>query len=95
MRKLPLLTLLGCIAIHSVASGQNDGSVLPFPPVPMDSVVKPRLQDSTMKWPADPQRLPSDAPNVLIVLLDDTGFGVSEVFGGDVETPAFKKLAKE
>ncbi len=48
-----------------------------------------------MKWPAEPQRLPADAPNVLIVLLDDTGFGVSEVFGGEVETPAFKKLADE
>ena len=48
-----------------------------------------------MKWPAEPQRLPADAPNILIVLLDDTGFGVSEVFGGEVETPAFKKLAEE
>jgi arylsulfatase len=57
------------------------GSVLPFPPTPMDSVAKPRLQDSTMKWPQQPQRLPADAPNILIVLLDDTGFGVSETFG--------------
>jgi arylsulfatase len=73
----------------------NDGSVLPFPPTPMDSVVKPLLQDSTMQWPAEAQRLPADAPNILIVLLDDAGFGVSEVFGGEVETPAFKKLAAE
>lgn len=43
-------------------SAQDDGSVLPFPPQPMDSVVKPSLQDSTMKWPAQPQRLPADAP---------------------------------
>ncbi|WP_375154900.1 arylsulfatase [Stratiformator vulcanicus] len=61
----------------------------------MESVVKPRLQDSTMKWPEQPQRLPQNAPNILIVLLDDVGFGVSEVFGGEVETPAFKKLASE
>ncbi|MCA9010633.1 MAG: sulfatase-like hydrolase/transferase, partial [Planctomycetaceae bacterium] len=71
------------------------GSVLPFPPTPMDSVAKPRLQDSTMKWPRQPQRLPADAPNILIVLLDDTGFGVSETFGGEVHTPTFSKLAKE
>jgi arylsulfatase A-like enzyme len=71
------------------------GSVLPFPATPMDSVTKPRLQDSTMKWPQQPQRLPADAPNILIVLLDDTGFGVSETFGGEVHTPTFSKLAKE
>ncbi len=73
----------------------NDGSVLPFPPTPMNSVAKPRLQDSTMKWPEDPQRLPADAPNILIVLLDDVGFGISEVFGGEVHTPGLKKLANE
>lgn len=88
-----------CILIlfmHSnVLVAQNDGSILPFSPTPMSSVVKPRLQDSTMKWPAEPQRLAKDAPNILIVLLDDTGFGVSEVFGGEVETPAFKQLADE
>ena len=76
-------------------SAQDDGSVLPFPPQSMDSVVKPSLQDSTMKWPAQPQRLPADAPNILVVLIDDVGFGVSEVFGGEVKTPALKKLAAE
>ncbi|MEO1614654.1 MAG: arylsulfatase [Planctomycetota bacterium] len=69
--------------------------VLPFPPTPMDSVVKPLLQDSTMKWPGEPNRLKDDEPNILIVLLDDVGFGVSEVFGGEVSTPAFKKIADE
>ncbi|MEZ6035514.1 MAG: hypothetical protein R3C17_20655 [Planctomycetaceae bacterium] len=69
------------------------GSVLPFPTTPMDSVAKPRLQDSTMKWPQQPQRLPADAPNILIVLLDDTGFGVSETFGGEVHTPTFAQSA--
>lgn len=76
-------------------SSVDDGSVLPFPPAPLESVVKPRLQDSTMKWPQQPQRLPQDAPNILIVLLDDTGFGVSETFGGEVHTPTFTKLAQE
>ncbi len=41
----------------------NDGSVLPFPPTPLrESVIKPRLQDSSMKWPAAPRRLPAGAP---------------------------------
>ena len=60
-----------------------------------ESVAKPRLQDSTMKWPAQPQRLPKDAPNILIILLDDIGFGVAETFGGEVHTPTLTKLANE
>ncbi|WP_443216865.1 arylsulfatase [Rhizobium sp. Root708] len=73
----------------------SDGSVLPFPPSPMQGMAKPRLQDSTMAWPVAPQRLPKDAPNILIVLLDDVGFGVSEAFGGEVHTPTLDRLAKE
>jgi arylsulfatase A-like enzyme len=75
---------------------QDDGSVLPFPPTPLsESVAAPRLQDAKMKWPAQPQRLPKDAPNILIVLLDDVGFGVAETFGGEVHTPTLTKLANE
>jgi len=43
-------------------SAQSDGSVLPFPSPPSESVANPRIQDSTMKWPKPPQRLPADAP---------------------------------
>ncbi len=96
------VSLLSCLIFAMLWSpyclGQSttdDGSVLPFPPTPMESVVKPLLQDSTMKWPAEPQRLAADTPNILIVLLDDVGFGVSEVFGGEVSTPGFKKIAEE
>lgn len=73
----------------------NDGSVLPFAPPPMESIAKQRLEDSKMKWPAPPPRLPKDAPNILIVLLDDVGFGVADTFGGEVHTPTLTKLANE
>lgn len=73
----------------------SDGSVLPFPSEPMKGVARPRLQDSTMQWPAAPERLPKDAPNILIVMLDDVGFGVSETFGGEVHTPTLSRLASE
>ncbi|GAB5405871.1 MAG: arylsulfatase [Aureliella sp.] len=78
------------------ASAQEDGSVLPFPPTPLtESVVKPRLQDSSMQWPENPKRLSDDAPNILVVLIDDVGFGISETFGGEVRTPTLSKLAAE
>ncbi len=83
------------IPLTATAAAPADGSVLPFPPTPMAGAAKPRLQDSTMKWPATPRRLPKDAPNILIVLLDDVGFGVAETFGGEVHTPTLSKLAKE
>ena len=73
------------LAGPAVSQAQNvptDGSVLPFPPEPMAGTAARRLQDSTMQWPAPVQRLPEDAPNILIVLLDDVGFGIPKTFGG-------------
>jgi arylsulfatase len=93
-----ILTLLAALCgLTTAASGAtpNDGSVLPFPPTPMESVTRPRLQDSKMKWPAPPRRLPKDAPNILIILIDDVGFGVAETFGGEVHTPTLSKLAND
>ncbi|RDL50983.1 Arylsulfatase [Ensifer sp. M14] len=95
---LTLSLALSLSALALPAHGQSapaDGSVLPFPAEPMKGVAKPRLQDSTMQWPAAPSRLPDSAPNILIVLLDDVGFGVSETFGGEVRTPTMSKLAAE
>jgi len=40
-------------------------------------------------------RPPSGAPNVLVVLIDDVGFGASSAFGGPCETPTFERLAAE
>ena len=47
-----------------------------------------------MLWPEEPQRLPPDAPNILIVLLDDVGFGIAETFGGEVHTPTLEPAGR-
>ena len=52
-----------------------DGSVLPFPPVPSASIAGPTLQESKHQRRQEPKHLPADAPNILIVMLDDVGFG--------------------
>lgn len=90
-----IVSVFCLLAAANLHAQTKDGSVLPFPPTAMSSVVNPRLQDSTMKWPKQPKRLPKDAPNILIVLLDDVGFGISETMGGEVRTPTFDRLAKE
>ncbi|WP_026059665.1 arylsulfatase [Microbacterium yannicii] len=43
--------------------------------------------------PIVPLRPPAGAPNVLVVLLDDVGFGASSSFGGPIATPTFDRLA--
>ncbi|MFB9053109.1 arylsulfatase [Formosa undariae] len=73
----------------------TSGAVLPFPATPMASVTTANMKDAKMKWPDEPQRLPKDAPNVLLVLLDDVGFGISETMGGEIHTPNFDRIAKE
>jgi arylsulfatase A-like enzyme len=44
--------------------------------------------------PIKPLRPPEGAPNVLVVLLDDVGFGASRTFGGPANTPALDRLAE-
>ena len=43
--------------------------------------------------PIEPLRPPEGAPNVLVVLIDDAGFGSSSAFGGPCQTPNFERLA--
>lgn len=73
----------------------QDGSVLPFPSTPSASKAGFTLAESTHHRRVEPQRLPADAPNILLILLDDVGFGLSDVVGGEVKTPTFARVAKE
>ena len=84
-----LLLCMGAGAVfdsHAATSSAtpSDGSVLPFPPVPSASKAAPRLQDSIHKRRAQPEHLKPGAPNVLIILIDDVGFGQAATFGGEV-----------
>src|SRR6516225_2077082 len=67
--------------------------ILPPPEGKADAVVGRTYEDSK---PAFPQRAqaPEGAPNVLLILLDDVGFGQPGTFGGPVPTPTLDRLAK-
>ena len=73
----------------------TDGSVLPFPPVATASVVAETLQESTMTWRQEAQHLPKDAPNIVIILLDDVGFGLADTYGGPIRTSTLSRIANE
>jgi arylsulfatase len=90
-----IMLLLALVPTQVSAATPDDGSILPFPPTPTASVAGATLQDSTMTWRKEPQRLKPDAPNILIVLIDDVGFGIADTFGGEAHTPTLSRLANE
>jgi arylsulfatase len=70
--------------------------VLPIPDRRPVGLTTYDAKDPATKFPPIiPLRPPTGAPNVLIILLDDVGFGASSAFGGPCQTPTAEKLAKE
>src|SRR5881398_2121087 len=70
-----------------------DGKQIPPPPMPFGGVIKESVKDSTPYWP--PRVVaPKGAPNVLLIMTDDQGYGISSTFGGVIPTPAMDRVAK-
>src|ERR1044071_5691797 len=75
-------------------SGDLARTNLPIPDRPHTGLVTYDAKDpDTVFPPIEPLRPPAGAPNVLVVLIDDCGFGASSAFGGPVRTPTFDRLA--
>src|ERR1700747_1532074 len=55
-------------------------------------VIGRTAEESTPAWPA-PVRAREGAPNVVFIVLDDTGFGQLGCYGSPIETPSFDALA--
>ncbi len=71
-----------------------DRTVLPIPDQPRTGLITFDAKDPETKFPPiTPLRPPKDAPNVVIVLIDDAGFGSSSAFGGPCHTPTAEALA--
>src|SRR5271169_3008254 len=95
------------LTFYSVASAQQvtgelgspsatttiDGKQLPPPPPKFGGIIKESAKDSKPWWP--PRIVPpKGAPNILLIMTDDQGYGVSGTFGGVIPTPAFDRVAK-
>jgi arylsulfatase A-like enzyme len=73
---------------------QEQREVLPIPDItPVGLTTYDAKDPDTAFPPIEPQRPPEGAPNVLIVLIDDVGFGASSAFGGPINTPNAERLA--
>ncbi len=71
-------------------------TVLPIPDKPRSGFITYDAKDPETKFPPiTPLRPPQDAPNVLVVLLDDAGFGSTSAFGGPCKTPTAEALAAD
>src|SRR5450432_3399077 len=107
--KIPITVLIqvSCILFSQILVAQKingtpgspsstftiQGKSLPVLPPPFEGVIKTSALDSKSYWPA---RLvpPKGAPNILLIMTDDQGYGVSGTFGGVVPTPALDRVAK-
>ena len=66
--------------------------VLPIPEPPFNGVIKETATASTTDFPKAVTP-PKGAPNVLLIMTDDVGFGAASTFGGPIPTPTFDRLA--
>ena len=94
-----LLSGTSLMAAAAVSSTVLPGSaraqeVLPFPPKPSGSTAGRTMQESVYSPRAATRRLPADAPNILIVLIDDVGPALPTTFGGEINTPTLDRIAK-
>ena len=72
-----------------VAQAQD---VLPRPEQPFKGHIGRKAKDSIKDFPQE-VAAPKGAPNVLLIMTDDVGFGASSTFGGPIETKTFDRLA--
>ncbi|MCW5737168.1 MAG: arylsulfatase [Enhydrobacter sp.] len=70
------------------------GTQLPSPPPPFGGTIRNDASQSTPWW-APRVAPPKNAPNVLLVITDDAGFGVPSTFGGVIPTPSMDRVANE
>lgn len=98
VRKSVTVSIVALVAFTgaSIAAQQVepplDRTVLPIASGPFKGKIDLRAKDSVPSY-APPVRAPAGAPNVVVILLDDVGFGASSTFGGPINTPNLQRLA--
>jgi arylsulfatase len=70
-----------------------DGKYIPNPPPPFGGKINLSAVDSKPGWPPTVVP-PKGAPNVLLIMTDDQGYGITSTFGGVIPTPSMDRLAK-
>nr|WP_298727641.1 arylsulfatase [uncultured Steroidobacter sp.] len=82
-------------AITRRANGHGTPEVLPRPAFHFTGEIGRTFLDSDPARFPQPARAPAGAPNILLILIDDCGFGQYSTFGGGIPSPTMDKLAAE
>lgn len=87
-------TMLIILALaFGLATSSWAQEILPRPAQPFKGKIGRTAKESTPDFPKA-ITAPKGAPNVLLIMTDDVGFGASSTFGGPIPTPTFDRLAK-
>jgi arylsulfatase A-like enzyme len=93
-----LLALMSCTQNKPVAPPVKAGDGIDRTVLPIKEPARPTYSELDARNVTPPPRFevkaPKGAPNIVIVLIDDMGFGVSDAFGGPVSMPTLDNLAK-
>ncbi len=89
-RTVKHIILAGIMTAGLAITGASHGQPLPTPGQPNGRTV---ADSPPPQWPR-PVVAPKGAPNILLIMTDDVGFGASSTFGGPIATPTFDALAK-
>jgi len=99
--RLPF-ALVACLVAAQPAAGPaapptppQSSRALPRPDFRFEGKVGKTYKESDPPRFPQPVRAPEDAPNVVLILLDDTGFGQYATFGGGIPSPTMDRLAAE
>ena len=80
------------LVLSMMGTGAAAQVVLPKPEPPSQGEIGRTAKDSTPDFPKGVEA-PKGAPNILLILTDDVGFGAGSPFGGPIQTPNFQRLA--
>jgi phosphoglycerol transferase MdoB-like AlkP superfamily enzyme len=94
MKTKMILTLYATASFAAFALPALAQDVLPRPEQSFKGHIGRTVGDSTKDFPQE-VKAPKGAPNILLILTDDVGFGASSTFGGPVPTPTMDRLANE
>lgn len=88
-----LITIQSCNhqSRKSTATGV-DRTILPFPDPAFHGTIDSNVSESKADFPKQVEA-PQGAPNVVLIMMDDVGYGAASTFGGPVQTPVLDRLA--
>ncbi|MEI8109052.1 MAG: arylsulfatase [Verrucomicrobiota bacterium] len=93
MNPITILSVFSLVLSAAITLPAAAQEVLPKPEQPFKGKIGRTIEQSKTDFPI-PLTAPKGAPNVLLIMTDDVGWGASSTFGGPIPTPSYDQLAK-